>query len=382
MAKPWAVSSDSHISEPPDLWTSRVGPELAERVPHVVSEEQGDWWHADSHRLFTVAAGTPGARFEGKDRARTEARAGNYYPGAHIPSAKIEDMDADGVYGELVYPTLGIVLFRLPDRALLSTVCRIYNDWIAEFCNAFPVRLKGVAMINLDDVEEGAAELERAAKLGLKGAMISVYPDESVSYDMPIHDRFWAAAQDLDMPLSLHVGTNRNVPPTGRPPGDPTIARFHAMPTPAYYTNAAHWVEMSLANMVFGGVFERFPGLATVSLEHEAAWAPHFLNLMDYTYTQRPQGKDWIRFKDGALPSDSFRRNIFISYQEDPLVGQLRSIIGVDNLLWGSDYPHGEGTFPRSRQILDGILEGVPELERDKMVRTNTSRLYSFDLRD
>jgi predicted TIM-barrel fold metal-dependent hydrolase len=137
---------------------------------------------------------------------------------------------------------------------------------------------------------------------------------------------------------------------------------------------------MSLSHLIFSGVFERYPGLQVVSLEHEVAWAGHFLNVIDYTYTQRVPRPDWYRFKDGALPSDFFHRNVFISFQEDALGIQIRSTIGVDNLMWGSDYPHAESTFPRSREILDEILREVPEDERRKLVRDNAARLYRFDI--
>jgi predicted TIM-barrel fold metal-dependent hydrolase len=126
-------------------------------------------------------------------------------------------------------------------------------------------------------------------------------------------------------------------------------------------------------------VFERFPGLKVLSVEHEAGWAAYFLHIMDYTYTQRVPRPEWHRFSNGALPSDFFHRNVFISFQEDPIAIQLRTYIGVDNLLWGSDYPHVESTFPRSREVLGEILAGVPEDERARIVGENTARIFHFD---
>jgi predicted TIM-barrel fold metal-dependent hydrolase len=137
---------------------------------------------------------------------------------------------------------------------------------------------------------------------------------------------------------------------------------------------------VSLGHLIFTGVFERYPRLRVGSVEHELSWVPHFLERIDYTYTQRARRDWWYRFKGDLLPSDFFRRNVFLSFQEDHLGIRDRAFIGVDALMWGSDYPHTETTFPRSRQILERILEGVPEDERQKITSTNVARLYQFDL--
>ncbi len=381
MAEPEFLSSDSHVVEPPDLWVGRIDPKFADRAPRQVTEAGGDWWYAGDMRIFSVTGGTEtGVRFEDQSKLRLESRYSEVLEGGYIPEKKLEDMDADGIYGEVIYPTLGITLWRVPDTALLNAIQRGYNDWIADFCAADPRRLKGVAMVNLDDVEWGVAELERAAKMGLAGAMITVYPDPERSFDRPMYEPFWAAAQDLDMPLSLHVGTSRLIPRARRAETSEADAATNTLGTPASYVTAAHWVQMSLSHLIFSGVFERYPRLQVISLEHEVAWAGHFLNVMDYTYTQRVPRPDWYRFKGGAMPSDFFHRNVIISFQEDALGIRIRSAIGIDNLMWGSDYPHAESTFPRSREILDDILRDVPADERRKLVRDNAARVYRFDV--
>jgi predicted TIM-barrel fold metal-dependent hydrolase len=115
-----------------------------------------------------------------------------------------------------------------------------------------------------------------------------------------------------------------------------------------------------------------------VSVEHEIGWAPFFINLMDYSYTQRARLPDWPRFKNDALPSDLFRKHVLLSFQEDALGIRLRHDVGVDNLMWGSDYPHPESTFPRSREILERVLADVPDDERARMVCGNAAKLYGF----
>ena len=227
-------------------------------------------------------------------------------------------------------------------------------------------------MLNIDDVREGVRELERCAKLGFAGAMITVYPPEERSYDQPEYEPLWAAAQDLAMPLSLHIGTNR--PGPGQAFADLDSA------TAAFLTNVDHWVRMSLANMIFSGVFERYPKLQAGSVEMELSWVPHFLDRMDYNYTQRAQElSDAYRFKQGALPSDFFHSNVFLGFQEDALGIRDRDIIGIDQLLWGGDYPHQESTFPRSRQIIEEVLVDCTDEEKVKIAGANSARVYGFD---
>src|SRR5260370_27688745 len=121
-------------------------------------------------------------------------------------------MDVDGVDVRIVYPTVGLLLYSVPDSALLSEIFRGYNNWLAEFSAAEPKRLKGIAMINVDDVQEGIKELERCAKMGLAGGMVTVYPPEGKGDDNPMYEPLWAAAQALDIPVGMHIATNRPGP--------------------------------------------------------------------------------------------------------------------------------------------------------------------------
>jgi predicted TIM-barrel fold metal-dependent hydrolase len=134
-----------------------------------------------------------------------------------------------------------------------------------------------------------------------------------------------------------------------------------------------------MCDMIFSGVFERYPRLTVAIVEFELSWAPHILTAMDYTYRER-HGEAIYRFTNGMKPSDFFHRNVVLSFQEDAIGIRLRDVIGVDNMMWGSDYPHSESTFPQSRKILAEILAGVPEAEQAKIVGGNTARVYGFDV--
>ena len=368
------ISSDNHIYEPPDLWLDRIDPKFRDRAPRIVREEDADWWHCDGKKVLGSGIGFGGAqagrRFEDVATLTVEDVFENVRPGGYIPEEHIKDMDIDGIDVSILYPTAGLQLFKLPDSELLTAIFGTYNDWLAEFCQASPKRLMGIAMINLDDVQVGVRELERCKKLGFIGAMITAYPPEGRRYDKPEYEPMWAAAQDLDMPLSLHFSTNR----LGCGEADWTRPDDFG---PAIATNCDHHVRMSLAHMIYSGVFEQYPKLQVGAVEYALSWAPHFIDRMDYDYTQRTHQRS-LRFKDNMLPSDFFHRNVFVGFQDDALGLRLRDIIGVDNMMWGSDYPHHESTFPRSREIIEEVLADCTEEEKGKIVGGNAARVYKI----
>jgi predicted TIM-barrel fold metal-dependent hydrolase len=370
----WMLSSDSHIIEPPDLWTDRVPEHLADRCPRVVRLEDGDWWFVDGVRTMSFLGIQTGDRFE-KDA--TELRVSGQFaevrPAAYDPAAYLAENETDGIWGSVLYPSEGLVIFRVPSTEVVDATTRAYNDWLAEFCRHDRSRLKGLAMVNVDDPVAGAAELTRCREIGLCGALISVAPPAGRSYANPEYEVLWATAEDLDMPLSLHVATDRN--DGSAPPLDVKSGGREAV-----FVNKDFQVREALADLIFSGVFERHPNLRVGTVEHELGWIPFFLEQMDYTYTDRPLRGDWHRFAPGVRPSDFFAANVFASFQEDSVGIRERHTIGVDNIMWGSDYPHTESTFPRSREILAGILDGVAPDEVRRIVSENTAALYRFDV--
>ena len=366
------ISSDDHVFERPDLWTDRVQPKFRDRAPHVVRLDDGnDWWFTDGVRGTGHFAGgsQAGTRFDEPEKLSVNGTVDDVRPGGYIPEEHVKDMDLDGIDVSVLYPSVGLQLYAtVPDSELFRDLCRVYNDWLAEFCGAYPKRLKGVCMLDVEDVGLAVKELERCANKGFVGAMITCYPLEDRQYNLPMYEPLWAAAQDLEMPLSLHFTTNR--PGHGQQLMDIANAEL------SWLTNIDHWTRMSLGHMIYSGVFERYPKLYAGAIETELTWAPHFVDRMDYNYTQRGIGDDSYRFKEDMLPSDYFHRNVFLGFQEDALGIKLREFIGVDKLLWGSDYPHQEGTFPYSQQVLEEILSDCTEEEKAKIAGGNALRIY------
>ena len=366
------LSSDSHVFEPPDLWTTRIDAAFRDRAPRMQQINGVDQLVVEAHQVISGIGliSNAGARFEAPETISSDGRFADVPRGGYDPDQHLKDMQRDGVAGEVLYPSQGLFYFRVADSGLMSAIFRAYNDWLADFCRADPGRLKGIAMINLDDVQEGTKALERAARRGFAGAMITEYPLEHRRYDQPEYEPFWAAAQALAMPLSLHTATRRQGKIRGA--GEKTLRDATGRATKAFYP------ATSMCDMIFSGVFERYPALKLAIVEFELAWAPHVLSTMDYTYRERHE-EAFHRFKNDMRPSDFFHRNVFLSFQEDGIGIRLRDVIGPDNMMWGSDYPHSESTFPQSRKILEEILAGVPEDEQAKIVGANTARLYHFD---
>jgi predicted TIM-barrel fold metal-dependent hydrolase len=322
----------------------------------------------DGVRLFSFSVATKaGLRFEGQDRLTVDYRFSDVRPGAYRPDAHLADNETDGVWGSVLYPSVGTMLYGLDDADAVSRLARIYNDWLTEWCSDAPGRLRAVALLDVDDVHVAVDELERARGRGAAGALIPVSPPTARPYHDPAYDPLWAAAAASGLPLSLHIATNR-------PPGE-----WKVLWSQWGFQGADRFVRDSLAQMLFGGVFDRHPELKIVSVEHEVSWVPHFLDRLDETYTQRTPRGDWYRFDDGALPSDHFRRNVLLSFIEDRLAVPMRTEIGVANLMWGSDYPHTESTFPRSRAIVDRLFAGVPDADRRAMTAGTAAALYGFD---
>src|SRR5918995_5396689 len=266
------LSSDSHVFEPPDLWTTRIDAPFRDRAPRMQRIDGVDQIVIEADQILSGIGliSNAGARFEAPETISAHGRLEDVLSGGWDPAQHLKDMALDGGAGEVLYPSQGLFYFRVADPALMSAIFRAYNDWLAGFCRADPARLKGIAMINLDDVADGIGELERAARMGLAGAMITEYPLEHRRYDQPEYEPFWAAAQSLGMPLSLHTATKRQGKIRGA--GEKTLRDASSRATKVFYP------ATSMCDRIFSGVFERYPRLTLAIVEFELAWAPHVLS--------------------------------------------------------------------------------------------------------
>lgn len=361
------ISADSHMMEPANLWLERLDQRFRDRAPKVIKHPDKDvhMFVAPGIRPFAVA----GAFGIGKSGQELKEHLTKGYeaarPSGWDPVERIKDQDIDGVQAEVLYTSNGMALFGLDDAELQRACFRVYNDWVAEFASHDRRRLHPIALISLEDVGEGVKELERAAKLGLKGAMIwgSAPPDRP--YSSEIYDPFWQAASELKMPLSLHVVTGKEKgPETG----------FRTMTT--VYMNLIHEVQRSLSTIIFSGVLERFPQLMIVSAENDSGWLPHYMYRADHAWEKFGTiGKRPIPLR----PSEYIRRQLWATFQDDPIGPATYKFFGEDNYMWASDFPHTDSTWPNSRTVIERDFAGVPEPVAEKIVYSNAARLYHID---
>ncbi len=284
------------------------------------------------------------------------------------PAARIKDQDRDGVQAEVIYTTMGMPLYGLDDTALRVACFRAYNDWAVEYCSHDPKRLLSLGLISLEDIEAGVQELRRIAKKGMRGAMIWAEAPDERPYNHPDYDPFWAAAQELDLPLSLHILTSRKGMGSDFFKGN--LARQVAV--------LHHEIERSLAVFVLDGVLERFPHLKLVSAENDVAWIPYLMWRMDFA--QDRFGRSGASpVKLSLKPSEYITRQVYATFINESIFMNTLGLYGADNAMWSSDYPHTAATWPRSQEFIQETFSELAEENRRKIVHDTAARLYGID---
>jgi predicted TIM-barrel fold metal-dependent hydrolase len=360
------ISADSHVVEPVDLWETRMDRKYRDRAPRIKQDETGRWViSAPDCAEFPVAAlfaaGKRGAEL--RELYEKGYEAGR--PGGWDPVERIKDQEIDGVLAEVLYTSNGMPLYGIQDPELQMAAFGTFNDWLAEYCSASPKRLYGIALISLLDVAAGVKELERCAKMGLRGAMISNDPYQT--YEDPVYEPFWAAASDLGMPISLHIITTAKKQVPG--------VRYNRAQVMTLRIDYVNETLKSLAVMLHGGVLEKFPKLRVVSTENDIGWIAYFLHRLDRNYDT-----GFLSNQPPLKPSEYAKRQLWATFQDDPPGVALYKHFGEDNFMWASDYPHTDSTWPDSRKVIDQNFASIPEPVVKKIVYSNVERLYGIYL--
>jgi predicted TIM-barrel fold metal-dependent hydrolase len=371
------ISADSHINEPPDLWLERIQPDLVERAPRVVPSDAGDAWQVRPDVAARPVGTSAVAGLRPEQYLVEPVTYKTMRPGSFDPVARLEDMDEDGIAAEVLYPGIGRSLDQFADPEVRLVCARIYNDWIAAFQDHDPRRLVGLAIIPPleDGVESAAEELRRSASIGLHGAFLALLGPDSPTSD-PSNDPFWAAAAETGLPISLHVGSGKfhlrfGISATSGQSADAPGARE------ARVAMVPMLLGEQIAMLIFGGVFERHPGLRIVIAESGIGWIPYFLSRLESIYDRH---RHYMRSALSARPAEVFREHFFATFQEDVPGLRLRDVIGVANVMWASDYPHTDTTWPHSRQVVERDFAGVPDAERDLITSRNCADLYGIEV--
>lgn len=373
------ISADCHLDlpwMPPDLFTSNASAAMKDRMPYVEERAEGARWISNNGADFGLVngMGSAGRRYEpGKiHRSDRMAAQGLYDDGAKgirrltIPELRLKDQDLDGICGEVLYGILGASK-RLNDREASTQMLRIYNEWLAEFCSASPERFAGIACIPNHDMQVAVAEIHRVAERGVaRGIEIALTSDMRALFE-PYWNPLWEAANETKLPVHLHtLGQER--PDWSHLPELQQRQGFAV-----HITSFQMAMAKPLMEAIYGGVFEAYPETLLVLGESGIGWIPYILEHMDLEWEDQ--------FKDLTLtmkPSEYWRRNCRATYQSDPIGVRCLDLLGVDNIMWGSDFPHPDGVWPDSQEFIAREMAGVPDEIRNKVVFENAARLYGL----
>jgi predicted TIM-barrel fold metal-dependent hydrolase len=360
-------SCDDHLdlsAVPPELWQSRLAAKDVERAPRVVTRDGRKIWVCEDRQIGRSGiSGTGGAAIAKQFSAIGRAGIEDDGYRAGTPKLRLDDMDRDGLQVSVIYGPLALGL-PIDDPELQSACYGAWNDWAIEEFNAVaPDRLCVLAFLPGHSPEAAAAELERAATLGHRGAIIDVF---AIDAGHPSWDRLWAAAEATGLPISFHLkdGTWSNL--------SYQIGKWQSA---AFASVLPLQLDEPLATMIFSGALERHPGLKLVLAESGIGWLPYFLTRMDLEWHKLG---DKLDYSPSIAPSGLFRRQVFAAFEEDDLGAQLIPMLGADCCMWASDYPHTDSTFPNSRQVIEETLGFLPADDVRKITMTNCAQLYGF----
>jgi len=372
--------ADAHVNPPPTFWDEYLPSSLAGRGPKIEegSEQDGhDWVVFEGARkplnvLSSVVA--QGKNFRPVGR-RSDIQAGSWQPGS-----RLTDMDRDGVG---IAALFGGGPLGTRDNDLYIASFEAYNRWLADFCAHSPKRLVGVAYLPMQDIDQSIRMLKEAASMGMRAVNIPAFPQSSkgtdgggfaaqvlaltgdpdgpLQYDDPAFDPFWKACVDHDMAITIHLGARV---------ARPGMNRF----LPNLVMSKVCMAE-PIAIMIFGGVFERFPDLRFAAIESGVGWMAWMAEYMDSIYDNQ---RHWLQLDLKHRPSHYMDQNVFASFIRDPVGIRNRDLPGGRNIMWSTDYPHSETTWPRSLEVMDWQFEGLSEAERRPIMRDTAVRFFGL----
>lgn len=331
------ISADSHVIEDPQLWKKRLPRAFQDQAP-----------------VF------PELHVGGAFQAR---------PGGHDPKARLSEMLEDGVTGEVLYPSFCMDLYGLKDAALQEACFRVYNDWIIEYCAVASDRLFGIGNLSCFNIANAVKELTRCKQSGLRGAMIWQVPPDEFPFYSDHYEPLWAAAQEMDMPISLHILTGKPFPFPR--PVTPRIAHIFL---PYVVNEKLLYASNALSGFIAGGVLERYPRLKLVLVENEISWLPFVISQFD-KYWSRGNLQSTMKMN----PGEYFERQVYATFFNDPPSRMMVDQWGTRNFMWSNDYPHPNSTWPNSRDVIQRDLGHLPGDTKQRLLSKNVQGLYKLN---
>ena len=381
----WLISVDDHVLEPPTVWLDRVSVKDRDRAPHIEREGASEFWVYEGKRVPTTGlaavAGKSKEEFSPEPVTYEEMR-----PGCYDPVERAKDMDRAGILASLCFPSVtrfcGQIFHEAKDHEFALVCLRAYNDWmIDEWCAAVPGRYIPLTLIPLWDPHLAVVEMERCAT---KGSTTFAFTENAAPLGLPTifdRDRYWdpvfAAASDLEMVASIHVGSSSTV---------------HRIAPDSHFIADESWgsvrTSAALLAFLFSGVFQRFGTFKIALSEGGIGWIPYFLERAEQVLDkQRHWVKRGLPYRDHSgtdIDLDDldlralFRDHVFGCFIDDAHGIANIEQIGVDNVMCETDYPHSDSTWPDSISIVKGQIQNLAPDVQYKVLRGNAERLYRF----
>ncbi|GMU78857.1 MAG: amidohydrolase [Acidimicrobiia bacterium] len=354
--KIWAHSGDSHFLEPLDLWTANLPADMAARVPHVsVDAETGiETIHLDGMSFERPVPNPKQQEFY---------EASHRPPGARDATARLKDLDAEGIWGELVFPSLGMWNAAFRDPILLREAIKVSNDWAMAEIEGVSPRLVVATQVSMLDIDDAVAELHRLASMGAKAVFLPTTPPKAQDdYHRDTWEPFWAAAEEAGIVIAFHIGTDPidldsdTIGINFRGPGGAVLN----------YVETTYSGQRAVTKMVASGALDRHPTLKVLVSEGGATWVPFLGDRMNEGYRQHAM---MVRPQLSLLPKEILYRQVYASFQHDESAIGAMTAMGYRNVLWGSDYPHMEGTFGHTQETLHHLFDGVDPEVRYRITR-------------
>ncbi len=381
------ISADTHLEIDSKWWADRVPEIHRARVPRVVRlPDGGDGWIVEGIPLREI----PQDLYGGKGRGRWTPFGQSYEATAGTGTAeqRLEEQEKDGVSAELIFPGVsGPGLWRnIRDDDAYLAVVRAYNSYLAEeYCATSPDRLFGVGVIPQTNVDDAIAEMQWCKQAGLRAILLTRFPNGS-GVPKPSDDPFWQEALNLEMAVTAHGEINRSgvssiIEYPNAKPG--VVDRIHGSAQFAeQVTKMARGAGVNAVQLVLSGVFDRFPDLEILFAETQIGWIPLFLEVAEQRFERHHIWAEdllgWTPLKNGSV-SEYIRRHCYWGFQKDLTGIAMRDHIGVERLVWGSDFPHQESDWPNSMEIIAANFASVPEVEADLMSRGNIARFLRLE---
>jgi predicted TIM-barrel fold metal-dependent hydrolase len=372
------VSADSHIVEPEAAYRDYIDPKFRDRAPyHARDTVNGNEVDVMVIEGFPERFPIRGLSSAGRD-PKESIFSGLWeetHKGGYEPHARIAAQDQDGIAGEILYPSFGMLLCGHADKEYKNACLWAYNRWLQEFCSPYPKRLFGLGQTSARTPQETVADLQKIKEMGFVGVMMPGYPETEEDYSHASWDPVWQACIDLGLPVSFHIiatGSQKNpktIPMNLVPRGTSKLSAL---------VNTMRNVQDVLMMFVFDGVFERFPHLKVICSEADAGWVPHFTYRMDHIYNRMLYTAKSTKLQ--RMPSEYFNENVSLTFQDDWVAFKVTNLLNPKRLLWASDFPHGDSTWPNSQTLLREHASHLSDTEKSGILRDNTVSLYNLNV--